>query len=59
MIRKLKFTEAQYIKERKLSTRPQLAIRVVIKNKTADNSEIIQSEIDKALENIKQSTKME
>lgn len=54
MIRKLKFTEAQYIAERKLPTRPQLTIRAVIRNKTADNSEIIQSEINKSLKRISQ-----
>jgi hypothetical protein len=52
MIRKLKFTEAQYIKEKKLPTRPQLLIRAVLRNTTTNNSKKIQSEIDKSLERI-------
>lgn len=57
MVRKLRFAEKLYIKEKKLPTRLQLMVRAVIRNTTTNNSQKIQIEINNSLKRIKNALK--
>jgi Tn7-like transposition protein D/TniQ len=52
MIRKVKFTMNEYIKQGSVSTRLQFMVKAVIRNTTTENSSRVQHSIDKALTKI-------
>lgn len=52
MIRKVQWAKEEFLKEKKLPTRLQLKVKAVVRNKTSDESEKVQREIDEALEDL-------
>lgn len=53
MLRKLKWAEEQYVREKVMPTRNQLMCRAAIRNGTTNNSPIIQKEVMETLERIR------